>query len=100
MALVQKTDRQKTVGQKNLKIHFIFRTNFIVKTLKSWFIFLLPKIHSIFRTNNIDLPPPGQYATGILFLSHESYKQAKESFSDLARGNKIQFFNKKFLHKQ
>nr|CAD2200522.1 unnamed protein product [Meloidogyne enterolobii] len=42
------------------------------------------------RTNDIDLPPLGQYATGILFLSPESYKQAKESFSDLARGCKLQ----------
>jgi glutamate synthase (NADPH/NADH) len=41
-------------------------------------------------TNNIELPPPGLYATGILFLTPESYKQAKESFSDLARGCKLQ----------
>lgn len=38
------------------------------------------------KVYNIDLPPAGQYATGILFLSAESYKQAKESFCDLTRG--------------
>ncbi|CAB3410195.1 unnamed protein product [Caenorhabditis bovis] len=32
----------------------------------------------------IDLPPFGQYATGILFLEDESYKLAKEAFKDLA----------------
>ena len=34
----------------------------------------------------IDLPPLGQYATGILFMEKDSYKQAKESFHDLIRG--------------
>ncbi|KAI1729795.1 glutamine amidotransferases class-II domain-containing protein [Ditylenchus destructor] len=38
------------------------------------------------KTNDIDLPPPGEYATGILFMHIDSYKQAKESFSELARG--------------
>uniref|UniRef100_A0A915DAE5 glutamate synthase (ferredoxin) n=1 Tax=Ditylenchus dipsaci TaxID=166011 RepID=A0A915DAE5_9BILA len=32
------------------------------------------------KNTNIDLPPHGQYATGILFLHLDSYKQAKESF--------------------
>jgi glutamate synthase (NADH) len=32
------------------------------------------------------LPPPGQYASGILFLEQDSYKQAKESFIELAKG--------------
>uniref|UniRef100_A0A0K0EY34 glutamate synthase (ferredoxin) n=1 Tax=Strongyloides venezuelensis TaxID=75913 RepID=A0A0K0EY34_STRVS len=44
---------------------------------------------SVKETDNIDLPPPGQYATGILFLDKETYKQAKESFVDLARGSNI-----------
>lgn len=38
------------------------------------------------ETEGIDLPPAGQYATGILFMENESYKQAKESFHDLIRG--------------
>lgn len=37
-------------------------------------------------TENIDLPPLGQYATGLLFLENHTYKQAKESFMELARG--------------
>ena len=39
-----------------------------------------------FRTLDIDLPPSGQYATGMIFMEKESYKQAKESFADLIRG--------------
>jgi len=35
---------------------------------------------------SIELPPQGQYATGLLFLHPETYKQAKESFNDLAKG--------------
>ncbi|VDK48732.1 unnamed protein product [Cylicostephanus goldi] len=38
-----------------------------------------------FRQDNVELPPPGQYATGILFLHEDSYAQAKEAFADLAR---------------
>lgn len=38
-----------------------------------------------FRIQRIDLPEVGRYATGILFLTQDSYKQAKESFCDLAR---------------
>ncbi|KAL3109867.1 hypothetical protein niasHT_019898 [Heterodera trifolii] len=38
------------------------------------------------KSFNIDLPPISHYATGILFLSRESYKQAKEAFLELARG--------------
>lgn len=34
----------------------------------------------------VELPPFGEYATGILFLKEESYEQAKEAFNDLARG--------------
>ena len=40
----------------------------------------------IFSRDGIDLPLQGQYATGILFLAHDSYKQAKESFCDLTKG--------------
>ncbi|KAJ1362991.1 hypothetical protein KIN20_022733 [Parelaphostrongylus tenuis] len=40
---------------------------------------------SVKKQDGIDLPPPGQYATGILFLNEDSYKQAKEAFADLAR---------------
>uniref|UniRef100_A0AC34QHX1 Glutamine amidotransferase type-2 domain-containing protein n=2 Tax=Panagrolaimus sp. JU765 TaxID=591449 RepID=A0AC34QHX1_9BILA len=35
---------------------------------------------------DVDLPPAGQYATGLLFMEKDSYKQAKESFHDLVRG--------------
>src|SRR5688500_13664717 len=38
------------------------------------------------ETDNIELPPFEQYATGMLFLENHTYKQAKESFSELARG--------------
>ncbi|KAE9555853.1 hypothetical protein FO519_000938 [Halicephalobus sp. NKZ332] len=38
------------------------------------------------KVNEIDLPPIGQYATGILFMEKDSYRQAKESFHDLIRG--------------
>jgi glutamate synthase (NADPH/NADH) len=34
----------------------------------------------------VELPPPGQYASGLLFLKKETYKQAKESFLELAKG--------------
>ncbi|GMT07908.1 hypothetical protein PENTCL1PPCAC_30082, partial [Pristionchus entomophagus] len=37
------------------------------------------------RTDDIDLPAFGTYATGILFLNEDSYKQAKEAFGDLSR---------------
>lgn len=37
------------------------------------------------QIQRIDLPEVGRYATGILFLTQDSYKQAKESFCDLAR---------------
>ncbi|GMT35312.1 hypothetical protein PFISCL1PPCAC_26609, partial [Pristionchus fissidentatus] len=37
------------------------------------------------KTDDIDLPPFGTYATGILFLNQDSYKQAKEAFGDLSR---------------
>ncbi|CAP23162.1 Protein CBG01975 [Caenorhabditis briggsae] len=40
---------------------------------------------SVKEQDGSDLPPLGQYATGILFLEEESYKQAKEAFQDLAR---------------
>ncbi|KAK6061978.1 class II glutamine amidotransferase [Cooperia oncophora] len=32
---------------------------------------------SVKEQDGVDLPPPGQYATGILFLNKDSYKQAK-----------------------
>uniref|UniRef100_A0AC35U6V7 Glutamine amidotransferase type-2 domain-containing protein n=1 Tax=Rhabditophanes sp. KR3021 TaxID=114890 RepID=A0AC35U6V7_9BILA len=41
------------------------------------------------KNEKIDLPPLGKYATGILFLNNSNYKQAKESFMDLARGNNL-----------
>ncbi|CAD6188852.1 unnamed protein product [Caenorhabditis auriculariae] len=40
---------------------------------------------SVKEQDDVDLPPLGQYATGILFLEGESYKQAKEAFGELAR---------------
>ncbi|VDM75110.1 unnamed protein product [Strongylus vulgaris] len=40
---------------------------------------------SIKEQDGVELPPLGQYATGILFLHEDSYKQAKEAFGDLAR---------------
>nr|CDJ87178.1 Glutamine amidotransferase domain containing protein [Haemonchus contortus] len=40
---------------------------------------------SVKKQDGVDLPPPGHYATGILFLHEDSYKQAKEAFADLAR---------------
>lgn len=33
-----------------------------------------------FRTQRIELPELGQYATGILFLSQESYKQVEQIY--------------------
>uniref|UniRef100_A0A1I8AHA0 glutamate synthase (ferredoxin) n=1 Tax=Steinernema glaseri TaxID=37863 RepID=A0A1I8AHA0_9BILA len=36
------------------------------------------------RNDKLELPPFGQYATGILFLDKETYKQAKEAFCDMA----------------
>ncbi|CAI5454318.1 unnamed protein product [Caenorhabditis angaria] len=44
------------------------------------------------ETDGIDLPPFGQYATGILFLEEDSYKQAKEAFQDLARSCNLRVF--------
>ncbi|CAJ0935345.1 unnamed protein product, partial [Mesorhabditis belari] len=41
------------------------------------------------KTENLDLPPFGQYATGIVFLNEDSYKQAKEALGDLARACKL-----------
>ncbi|VDO67805.1 unnamed protein product [Haemonchus placei] len=32
---------------------------------------------SVKKQDGVDLPPPGHYATGILFLHEDSYKQAK-----------------------
>ncbi|CAI4225648.1 unnamed protein product [Auanema sp. JU1783] len=40
-------------------------------------------------SDDIELPKPGHYATGILFLNPDSYKQAKEAFGDLARYNNV-----------
>lgn len=40
---------------------------------------------SVKKQDGVELPPCGQYATGILFLNSDSYKQAKEAFADLAR---------------
>ncbi|TMS36384.1 hypothetical protein L596_003559 [Steinernema carpocapsae] len=37
------------------------------------------------KMDKLELPPLGQYATGLLFLDTETYKQAKEAFSDLSR---------------
>ncbi|KAI6241560.1 Glutamine amidotransferase type-2 domain-containing protein [Aphelenchoides fujianensis] len=37
-------------------------------------------------TVDIELPPLGQYATGILFMEQDTYKLAKGSFSNLAQG--------------
>uniref|UniRef100_A0A158Q8Z6 glutamate synthase (ferredoxin) n=1 Tax=Elaeophora elaphi TaxID=1147741 RepID=A0A158Q8Z6_9BILA len=34
----------------------------------------------------IELPPIGEYATGLLFLKNDSYEQAIEAFTDLAKG--------------
>ncbi|MCP9266338.1 Glutamate synthase (Large subunit) [Dirofilaria immitis] len=34
----------------------------------------------------IELPPVGEYATGLLFLRSDSYEQAIEAFADLAKG--------------
>ncbi|VDM21861.1 unnamed protein product [Wuchereria bancrofti] len=34
----------------------------------------------------IELPPVGEYATGLLFLKNDSYEQAIEAFTDLAKG--------------
>lgn len=34
----------------------------------------------------MELPPLGEYGTGILFLKEETHEQAKEAFNDLARG--------------
>ncbi|VDM96297.1 unnamed protein product [Thelazia callipaeda] len=34
----------------------------------------------------IELPPVGEYATGLLFLKNDSYEQALEAFTDLAKG--------------
>ncbi|VDM48551.1 unnamed protein product [Toxocara canis] len=38
------------------------------------------------RHDDINLPPLGEYATGMLFLDQETYRQAKEAFTDLAKG--------------
>uniref|UniRef100_A0A915C106 glutamate synthase (ferredoxin) n=1 Tax=Parascaris univalens TaxID=6257 RepID=A0A915C106_PARUN len=38
------------------------------------------------RKDDITLPPLGEYATGMLFLDQETYQQAKEAFTDLAKG--------------
>ncbi|CAL2047999.1 unnamed protein product [Caenorhabditis brenneri] len=40
---------------------------------------------SVKEQDGSDLPPLGQYATGLLFLEEKSYKQAKDAFQDLAR---------------
>uniref|UniRef100_A0A914W184 glutamate synthase (ferredoxin) n=1 Tax=Plectus sambesii TaxID=2011161 RepID=A0A914W184_9BILA len=40
------------------------------------------------KAEGVELPPFGEYATGILFLHPESYKLAKGSFDDLAKGCK------------
>lgn len=39
---------------------------------------------SLNKDADIDLPPYGEYATGIIFMKKSSYKQAKTSFADLA----------------
>ncbi|CAJ0582946.1 unnamed protein product, partial [Mesorhabditis spiculigera] len=41
------------------------------------------------KTDDVDLPPVGEYATGILFMAEGSYKQAKEALGDLARACKL-----------
>ncbi|PAV71125.1 hypothetical protein WR25_07328 [Diploscapter pachys] len=40
---------------------------------------------AVMEQESVELPPLGQYATGILFLNADTYKQAKEAFGDLAR---------------
>lgn len=42
-------------------------------------------IFKLFYRKKIELPSAGEYATGMLFFKYESYKQAKESFVDMAR---------------
>lgn len=52
-------------------------------------IFLWTSIFSKFYCSNeegIELPPVGEYATGLLFLKNDSYEQAIEAFTDLAKG--------------
>ncbi|CAJ0583929.1 unnamed protein product, partial [Mesorhabditis spiculigera] len=41
------------------------------------------------KTDDVDPPPVGEYATGILFMAEGSYKQAKEALGDLARACKL-----------
>ncbi|VDN53813.1 unnamed protein product [Dracunculus medinensis] len=42
--------------------------------------------NELLQCGDIELPQLGCYATGILFLNRETYKQAKEAFMDLANG--------------
>ncbi|KHN85942.1 Glutamate synthase 2 [NADH], chloroplastic [Toxocara canis] len=42
--------------------------------------------NEIKKHDDINLPPLGEYATGMLFLDQETYRQAKEAFTDLAKG--------------
>lgn len=57
----------------------------------------------IFRTLNVELPPFGQYSTGMLFMEMESYKLAKGAFINLAQSFDLHILcwrklQGKFLH--